>query len=100
MIEAKTVNSSNENLFAGEKTKANSRINPALDRKGRGIKQSHADTWWLGLSKGDSQPRVLRDSYIKPLSIVHVMVAHNSVVSSNAKIELDSNADTYVVATV
>ena len=44
MLEAKTDNSSNESLFADVKPKANNRNNPALDRKGNGTRQSHADT--------------------------------------------------------
>ena len=47
--------------------------------------------------KGDSQPSKLRDSHLKPLSSVEVMVAHASVVSSKFKVELDSHADTCVV---
>ena len=43
MLEAKTDNSNNESLFADEKPKANNRYNPALDRKGNGTRQSHAD---------------------------------------------------------
>ena len=44
MLEAKSENSSNKSLFADEKLKANNRDNPALDRKGNGTRQSHADT--------------------------------------------------------
>ena len=40
---------------------------------------------------------MLRDSYIKPLSTVQVIVAHASVASSKPKIELGSHADTCVV---
>ena len=40
---------------------------------------------------------MLRDSYIKPLSTVHVMVAHASVASYKPKVELDSHADTCVI---
>ena len=40
---------------------------------------------------------MLKDSYIKPLSIIHVMVAHASVVSSNHRVELDSHVDRCVV---
>ena len=43
MLEAKTDNSSDE-LFADKKPKANNRNNPALDRKGNGTRQSHANT--------------------------------------------------------
>ena len=39
-LEAKTVNSSNENLFTDEKHKANNRNNPALDRKESRTRQS------------------------------------------------------------
>ena len=38
-----------------------------------------------------------RDSYVKPLSSVHVMVAHDSVANSKPKVKLDSYADTCVV---
>ena len=40
---------------------------------------------------------VLRNSYVKPLSIIQVMVAHASVAGSTPKVELDSHADTCVV---
>ena len=96
-LEAKSENSSNESLFADMKPTASNRNNPALDKKGNGTRQSHADAWWLGPSKGDSQPSVLRDSHIKPLSTIQVMVAHASVASSKPKVELDSHADTCVV---
>ena len=43
VLEAKTDNSSDESLFADKKPKANNRNNPALDRKGNGTRQSHAD---------------------------------------------------------
>ena len=43
-LEAKSDNSSNESLFADKKPMANNRNNPALDRKGNGTRQSHADT--------------------------------------------------------
>ena len=39
-LEVKTDNSSNESLLADEKSKANKRHNPALDRKGSGARQS------------------------------------------------------------
>ena len=96
MLEAKTNNSSNESFFADIKPKANNRNNPALDRKGNGTRQSQ----WLGPMIGtvsDSQPSVLRNSYIQPLTTVQVMVAHVSVVSSKLKVELDSHADMCVV---
>ena len=44
MLEAKTDNTSNQNLFPDEKLKANNRYNPALDRKGSGTRQNSADT--------------------------------------------------------
>ena len=47
--------------------------------------------------KGDSQSSELRNSHLKPLSIVQVTVAHVSVASSKPKEELDSHANTYVV---
>ena len=47
--------------------------------------------------KGDSQPRELRNSYVKPLSTAAVMVAHASVESSKPKVELDSHAGTFEV---
>ena len=40
---------------------------------------------------------MLIDSYVKPLHMVHVMVAYPSVASSKLKIELDSHAGTCVV---
>ena len=43
MQEAKTDNSSNESLFAGGKSKANNKNNPALDRKGSRIAQHHTE---------------------------------------------------------
>ena len=91
MLEVKKDNSRNESLFADEKPKAS---NPALDGKGR---QSCADTWLLELPKEDSQPRVLRDSYVKPLRIICVIVAHALVASSKRKVEFDSHADTCVI---
>ena len=44
MLEAKTDNSRDESLFPDEKPKASNRNNSALDRKGNGTRQSHADT--------------------------------------------------------
>ena len=44
MLKAKSGNSSNESLFTDKKPKDNNRNNPALDRKGNGTRQSHADT--------------------------------------------------------
>ena len=43
-LEAKTDNSSNWSLFPDEKPKANNKNNPALDRKGNGMRQSHSET--------------------------------------------------------
>ena len=43
-FEAKTDNTSDESLFPGEKPKASNRNNSALDRKGYGTRQIHADT--------------------------------------------------------
>ena len=40
---------------------------------------------------------MMRDSYIKPLSTVQVMVAHASVAISKPKVELDSHAHTCIV---
>ena len=40
---------------------------------------------------------MLRDSYVKPLSIVSVMMAHASFTTSKPKVELDSHTDTCVV---
>ena len=42
--EAKTDNSSDESLFAYEKSKASNRNNSVLDRKGSRTRQSHTDT--------------------------------------------------------
>ena len=39
----------------------------------------------------------MKYSFIKPLSIIWVTVAHASVASSKPKLELDSHADTWVV---
>ena len=47
--------------------------------------------------RGDSWPNVLRNSYVKPLSAIHVMVAHASVASRKQKVELDSHAETCLV---
>ena len=77
--------------------KANNWNNLALDSKGSGTRQSCADTWQSGPLAGDSQSNVLRDSYVKPLSTVHVQLAHASVESSKSKVELDSHAHTCVV---
>ena len=68
-LEAKTDKNSDESLFADEKPKSYHKNNQALDRKGSNTRQSCADTWWLELSKGDSQPSVLRDCYNKPLTL-------------------------------
>ena len=58
--------------------------------------QSHAGTWQSVLLKGDSQPSVPRDGYVKPLSTIQVMVAHTSVASSKPQVGLDSHAETCV----
>ena len=84
-------------LFADEKNRAINRNNPALARKGSRTRQSCEDTQWVRPLTGDSQPRPLKDKFIKPLSIIQVTVAHASVASSKNKVELDSHADTYVV---
>ena len=98
VLEAKSDNSSDESLYADiYKPKPSNRNNPALDRKEYGTRQSHADAWQLGPSKGDSCPRVLRDSHLKPLCTIQVMVAHTSVASSKPKVELDSHADMCVI---
>ena len=93
MLDTKTDNSSNECLFTDEKSKANIINNSALDRKGNNTIQSCEDNWWSGMSKGDSQPSVLRDNHLKPLSTVWIMVAHASIANSKPKVELDSHAD-------
>ena len=97
MFDMKTDNTGNETLFAYKKLKANNRSNPSLDRKGNSTRQGHADTWWSGPLKGDSQPSELRDSHLTPLCTVQIMVAHASVASSKPKVELDLHADTFVV---
>ena len=51
----------------------------------------------LRLSKGNSQPCDLRDSYVKPLTTIHDMVSHASAASSKPKVELDPHADVCVV---
>ena len=43
-MDAKTESNIDESLFADEKFQANNRNNPALVRKGSGIRQSHADS--------------------------------------------------------
>ena len=43
MLEAKSKNSNNESLLAEIKPAANNRNNPALDKKGNGSIQRHAD---------------------------------------------------------
>ena len=93
MLEAKIDNSSNESLLADVKPKANTRNHPAIDRKGKGTRQSGAVTWWLWLLIGNCKQSVLRDSFIQPLSILQVTVAHASVASSKPKVELDSYAN-------
>ena len=55
-LEAKTEESRHESLFAVKKPKASKINNPAIERKGGRTRQSHADTCWLGLLKGNSQP--------------------------------------------
>ena len=42
-LEVKSENSSDESLFADVKPNASDRNNTALDRKGNGTRQSHAD---------------------------------------------------------
>ena len=96
-LEAKTDNSSNESLFPEEKLKASNSNYSALDRNRNGTRQSHADTWWVGLLKGDSQFSKLKDIHLKPLSTVRIMVAHASIASSKPKVKLDSYADMCVV---
>ena len=64
---------------------------------GSETRQSCADTWWLGPLLGDSEPSLLRISYVKPLSTICVMVAHASVAISKPELELDSHADTCLV---
>ena len=44
VLEAKMYNSSHERLFTDEKPKDISRYNPALNRKGSGMRHSHTDT--------------------------------------------------------
>ena len=44
-----------------------------------------------------SQPSVLRNSYVKPLSTIQNMVAHASVSGFKPNVELHSHADTCVV---
>ena len=44
VLKAKTDNSSDKSLFADDKSKANNKNNPALDRKGNGTRQSCTDT--------------------------------------------------------
>ena len=58
----------------------------------RSIKQSWADSWWLGPLKGDSEP-----SFTKPLTTVQVIVAQSLVTSSKPKVEWESYTDICVV---
>ena len=51
----------------------------------------------LGLLKENSQPNKLRDSLIKPLNTIQVIVAHAVVVRSKCKVPLGSHADTCLV---
>ena len=44
VLEERTDNSSNDNLFPDKKPKASNRNNSALDRKGNNTRQSHTDT--------------------------------------------------------
>ena len=69
-LEANIDNSSNESLFPDEKPKANNRNKPALNRKGSRIRQTHAETKQSGPLKGESQPSVLRDSFVKTLTTI------------------------------
>ena len=85
VLEAKTENSTNESLFSDKKPKANNKNDPAIDRNGSRTRKSQPDTWWLVLSKEDSQPSELTESFIKPLATVHAKVAHASVASSKPK---------------
>ena len=48
--------------------------------------------------KDSSQPSVLRDSYVKPLSIIHIIGANASFASSKHKVALDSQAGTCVAS--
>ena len=48
--EGKTKEQWNKSLLTDEKPKANNRNYPALDRKKSSTRQSHANTWWIGLS--------------------------------------------------
>ena len=91
----KTENSSDKTDI---KAKANNRNIPALDKNGNDTRQSHANTWHSGLSKGDSQPSELRSSYVNPLCTVQALVAHALVASSNPRVELDSHSDMCVFA--
>ena len=84
MLEEKPDNSSNEGFYSHEMPNSNNRNNPALHK---GTRQSQANIWWLGLLKGDSQPSVLNDRFIKPLNTIHVMVAHAWVASSKPSLE-------------
>ena len=97
MLVTKKENSSNESIFEGDKPKATNRNNPAIDRKGSCIRQSNAESLWFGSSKGDCQPRELKDSFIKPLITISVMMVHTLVVSSKPKVELDMHLHTCVV---
>ena len=53
-----------------EKPKANNRNNPALNGEGTGSRQRQADSGWLGLLKGNTQPTELKESFIKPLTTI------------------------------
>ena len=49
------------------------------------------------MQKGDSQPSVPTNSYLKPQSTICVTVAHASITSNKSKVELDSHTDMCVV---
>ena len=66
-------------------------------RNGNGTRESHADTWCLGPSIGNSLSRMLRKSYVQLLTTIQVMVAHASAASSKPKLKLALHEDTCVV---
>ena len=93
MLEVKRDTSIDESLIAYKNPKANNRNNTAHDRNRNRNRNrnrhSCSNTSQLGSSNQDSQVSMLKDRFIKPLSIICVMVTHASVASSKHKEESD-----------
>ena len=76
MLEAKTEDTSNGSLLPDEESKANNRNNPALYKNGSITRQGQADTWWLGLLKGDSQPSMLKSIQLLFVNKYNLIIIH------------------------